>query len=225
MIGKMRRISFATLMPSCLSPRTVCWSALVVLEFAGCTSKETQALLQPPQALGVVLASEAVRAAGAKRQVAVISPDASWGPISAAEEAFKAAMKEQGFSVVTAKSANLGDPMRSRPGLKGADFLEALEKSGGAGAVVSFAGAPLLQPGDAGRVSAGHAPVLVVATMTLGTVPGVASDRLLLANLLQAKVIQLAIVDGPDPPAPTAGKGDVTHELFAQNYRILRAAE
>ena len=115
--------------------------------------------------------------------------------------------------------------MRSRPGLKGADFLEALEKSGGAGAVVSFAGAPLLQPGDAGRVSAGHPPVLVVATMTLGAVPGVASDRLLLANLLEAKIIQLAIVDGSDPAAPKVGKGDVTHELFAQNYRILRPAD
>jgi hypothetical protein len=209
----------------CLSSKTFCWSALLVLAFAGCTAKETQALLQPPQALGVVLADEAARAAGTKKQVAVISPDASWGPVSTAEEAFKSAMKKQGFSVVTAKSANLGDPMRSRPGLKGADFLEALEKSGGAGAVVSFAGAPLLLPGDAGRVSAGHPPVLVAATMTLGTVPGVASDRLLLANLLQAKIIQLAIVDGSDPAAPKADKGDVTHELFAQHYRILRAAD
>jgi hypothetical protein len=194
----------------------------LLLAFAGCTSKETRVLLQPPQALGVVLASEAARAAGARKQVAVITPDASWGPSSTAEEAFRAAMKNQGFSVVTAKSANLGDPMRSRPGLKAADFFEALEKSGGAGAVVSFAGAPLLKPGDAGRVSAGHPPVLVVAIMTLGAVPGVASDRLLLANLLEAKIIQLAIVDGSDPAAPEAGKGDATHELFAQNYRILR---
>ena len=219
----MRRISFSTPMPQCLSPKTVCWFAVFVLEFAGCTSKETQALLQPPQALGIVLAAEAARAAGAKKQVAVISPDASWGPVSTAEEAFKAALTKQGFSVVTAKSASLGDPMRSRAGLKGADFLEALEKSGGAGAVVSFAGAPLLQPGDAGRVSAAHPPVLVVATMTLGTVPGVASDRLLLANLLQAKIIQLAIVDGTDPAKDA--KGNVTGELFAQNYRILRRAD
>ena len=64
--------------------------------------------------------------------------------------------------------------------------------------------------------------MLVVATMTLGTVPGVASDRSLLANLLEAGIIQLAIVDGADPSAPTAAKGDADHELFAQNYRILR---
>jgi hypothetical protein len=132
-------------------------------------------------------------------------------------------MKKHGFSVLTAKSANLGDPMRSRPGLKAADFFEALEKSADAGAVVSFAGAPLLRDGDAARLGPGkHPPVLVLATMTLGTVPGVASDRLLLANLLEARIIQLAIVDGADPDAPKGGKGDATQELFARNYRILR---
>jgi hypothetical protein len=203
--------------------KTACGFAALLLAFAGCTSKETRALLQPPQALGLVLADEAARAAGAKKQVAVISPDANWGPSSTAEEAFRAAMKKQGFSVVTAKSANLGDPMRSRPGLKAADFFEALEKSADAGAVVSFAGAPLLQQGDAARLSTGqHPPVLVVATMTLGTVPGVATDRLLLANLLEAGVIQLAIVDGADPAAPKTAKDDANHELFAQNYHILR---
>jgi hypothetical protein len=65
----------------------------------------------------------------------------------------------------------------------------------------------------------------VVATMMLGTVPGVASNRSLVMNLLAAKIIQLAIIDGADPPAPKTGKSDGTHELFAQNYRILRPAD
>ena len=205
------------------SPKAVSGLAVLLLAFAGCSSKEGQALLQPPQALGLVLASQATRAAGTKKLVAVITPDASWGPASTAEEAFRSAMKKQGFSVVTAKSANLGDPMHGRPGLKAADFFEALEKSADAGAVVSFVGAPLLGPGDDARLSSGqHPPVLVVATMTLGTVPGVANDRLLLANLLEGKIIQLAIVDGEDPEALKAGHGDATQELFSRNYRILR---
>ena len=205
-----------------LSPKGVCGFAALLLAFAGCTSKETQALLEPPQALGIVVASQAAHAAGAKKQVAVITPDANWGPSSTAEAAFRAAMKKQGFSVLTAKSANLGDPMRTRPGLKAADFFEALEKSADAGSVVSFAGAPLLKSGAAARLSPGpHPPVLVVATMTLGTVPGVATDRMLLANLLEARIIQLAIVDGEDPEALKAAKGDATQELFARNYRIL----
>jgi hypothetical protein len=205
------------------SPKAVSGLVVLLLAFAGCSSKEAQALLQPPQTLGLVLATQATRAAGTKKLVALITPDASWGPASTAEEAFRSAMKKQGFSVVTAKSANLGDPMHGRPGLKAADFFEALEKSADAGAVVSFAGAPILRLGDDARLSSGqHPPVLVVATMTLGTVPGVANDRLLLANLLEAKIIQLAIVDGEDPEVLKAGHGDATQELFARNYRILR---
>jgi len=202
-----------------------CGFATLLLLLAGCTPKETRALLQPPQALGVVLASEATRAAGAKRQVAVILPDANWGPTSAAEEAFRSAMKKQGFSVLNAGTVNLGDPMRSRPGLKAADFFGALEKSAEAGAVVSFAGAPLLSESDVGRLRSGqHPPVLVVATMTLGAVPGVATDRSLLADLLDAGAIQLAIVDGADPSASQPDRSDADRALFFQNYRILRPA-
>jgi hypothetical protein len=207
------------------SPKWVCQFAVSALALVGCTPKMTQTLLQPPQALGVVLAEEAARAAGANHQVAVISPDASWGPVSEAETAFREAMKKQAVSVTTAKSANLGNAMSFRAGLMGTDFLEALDRSSGAGAVVSFCGAPLLSADDAGRVSAGHPPILVVATMMLGTVPGVASNRSLVTNLLAAKIIQLAIIDGSDPAAPKSGKSGATHELFAQNYRILRPAD
>ncbi len=59
--------------------------------------------------------------------------------------------------------------------------------------------------------------------MTLGTVPGVANDRLLLANLLEAGTIQLAIIDGADAAGPRPGTGGANDELFAQNYRILRS--
>jgi hypothetical protein len=66
---------------------------------------------------------------------------------------------------------------------------------------------------------------LLQPPQALGTVPGVATDRLLLANLLEARTSQLAIVDGADPAAPTAAKADANHELFAQNYRILRSPD
>ena len=212
-------------MPPHSTTKSACRFATLLLALAGCSSKETQALLQPPQALGTVLAAEAARAAGTKKQVAVISPDANWGPTSTAEEAFRSAMKKQGFSVINAGSVNLGDPMRSRPGLKAADFFGALEKSTEAGAVVSFAGAPLLSESDVGRLRSGsHPPVLVVATMTLGAVPGVATDRSLLTDLLDAGAIQLAIVDGADPSAAQPDRSDTDRALFAQNYRFLRPA-
>ena len=227
MIIKMRRINFSLTAHVFHSPRPqlICWLALWALTGAGCTPDKTQSLLQPPQALGVVLAEEAATAAGANHQVAVIAPDASWGPTSIAESAFRTAMKSKGYSVVTAKSANLGDPMKFRAGLKGADFLEALAQSGGVGAVVSFAGAPLLSPAEAGQVSTGHPPVLVAATRVLGTVPGVASDRALLTRLLAAKIIQLAVIDGADSAAQKTGKSDATHEMFLQNYHVLRPTD
>ncbi len=203
-------------------PKTVYWLAVLPLVLAGCTPNKTKTLLQPPQALGTVLAEETIRAAGAKKQVLIITPDASWGSASTVEEAFRAMLKRQGVAVVVAKAANLGDPMRGRMGLKAADFFEAMEKAGDAGAVVSFVGAPVLAPGEVGRLGAEHPPVLVVSTMVLGTVPGVVSDPQQLANLLAAKVIRLAIVDGADAAGPKAAKTDATHALFEQNYHILR---
>ena len=196
---------------------------LLVSVSPACKPKELQALLEPGQALSSVLAEEAVRLAGPKKQVALITPDASWGPPSVIEESLRGALKKHGVTVVTAKAANVGNPMFSGEiGLKAKDFFEALEKSAGAGAVISLAGAPLLKPGDAERVNPDHPPVLVVATAMQGNKMGLRGDPVALARLLEAKVIQLAIIDGADSAVNSAGKLDPTHELFFRNYRILR---
>jgi hypothetical protein len=107
-------------------------------------------------------------------------------------------------------------------GLKAVDFFEALEKSAGTGAVISLVGGPLLTPEDTARLSPNHPPVLVVATAMLGDKMGVRSDPLELARLLDAQVIEIAIIDGADPAANAPGKPDPARELFAKNYRILR---
>jgi hypothetical protein len=196
---------------------------LLLFLFPACKPREVQVLLEPSQALGSVLAEEAIRLAGTKKQVALITPDASWGPPSTVEEALKSALKKHGVTVLTAKAAELGNPMFSGEiGLKAKDFYEALERSAGAGAVISLAGAPLVKPGDGVRLSSDHPPVLVVATAMLGNKIGLRGDHVQLARLLEARVIQLAIIDGASPAANLAGKPDATRELFARNYRILR---
>src|SRR5438552_5529553 len=58
--------------------------ALLILP--ACKPKEIQILLGPSQALSTVLAEEAARLAGPKKQIALITADASWGPPSAHEE-------------------------------------------------------------------------------------------------------------------------------------------
>ena len=67
-----------------------------------------------------------------------------------------------------------------------------------------------------------HPPVLIIATAMLGDKMGIRGDPLQLAYLLDAQVIQLAIVDGSDPAANTSGKQDSAREVFAQHYHILR---
>ena len=187
-----------------------------------CARNETSVLLQPNETLGVVLAEETARIAGTKKQVAVISPDANWGPASTAEEAFKSALKKQGLSIVADKAVNLGDPMRrERVGLKAGDFSDLLAKSADVGAIVSFVGAPILSPTDTSRVPREHPPVLVVATASLGNVQGVWTEPADLARLLESKIIQLAIIDGASESA-SPPNSDAARQQFAQHFRILR---
>ena len=110
-------------------------AALVLL--VSCKPNETKSLLEPSQALGVVLAEEAIHVAGPNKKIAVISHDESWGPPSLVEQTFKAALERQGFSAFTAKSAPLGNPVsRGGDGLQAGDFFEGGQKSADAGALV-----------------------------------------------------------------------------------------
>ena len=196
----------------------------LLLLLTSCTSKETKALLEPSQALGTVLAEEAARAAGHRKQVIVILPQ--WGGMCTVGESLKSALSKQGLSALLTLTADVGDPMRGALGLKREDFSKALEQAAGDGIVVSLAGAPLLTPEEAARLSPQHPPVLVVATASLGNVIGVTGDRTRLAGLLEARAVQLAIVDGAsEPAAPPAARTDSAHQLFSQHYRILRRSD
>src|SRR5436190_8874537 len=87
--------------------------AVLGVVIASCAPKAAKELTNASEAMGQVLAEETARAAGPKKQIAIISYDANWGPVSTAEESFKKALKKHGYSAVAAKSVNLGDPMKS----------------------------------------------------------------------------------------------------------------
>jgi hypothetical protein len=198
--------------------------AVVVMSIGGCKPSETQTLLEPSKALAAVLAEEAIHAAGANKRIAVITHDDSWGAPSTVEKDFDDAVEKAGFSVSTAKAAFLGDPMhRSGLGLQPEDFFEALQNATDAGVIVSFAGAPLLAPEDVTKAPHDHPPIVVVATRMLGGELGVPATADRLNNLLGAKVIQVAIVNGGSDSDPAeSGKTDDAHRTFAQNFTILR---
>jgi hypothetical protein len=200
-------------------------AAVLLLATSACSRKAVQVLLEPSVALGTVLAEEVIQTAGPKKEIAVISPDASWGPASTVETTFKSVLQSRGYTVVTARSANLGDPMHmSSVGLMASDFAEALEKSSSAGALVSFAGGPQFWQALGARLNAPHPPVFVVATAMLGNVPGLPTDHGQLQAMVNAGAVQVAIIDGAEA-LPAAAKTDELHSVFAQNFSQLRKTQ
>jgi hypothetical protein len=202
----MRRASLLT---------KILYSVIPLVALASC-SKDTGPLLDPSRVLSAVAADEAIQMAGGNKNITVIVPAPGWEAVTLMAKGLEAEAKKRGISVAT-KATNVGDPMKGDFGWKSADFINALAAAPDTGAIVSLAGAPLLKPAEIPRVPSTHPPILIVATAQL--VPG---DQMQLARLLDAKIIQAAIIDGGDPSATKSAKADATHELFAQNYRILR---
>ena len=194
----------------------------MLVAFAACKPKEINELRQAGSALSTVFAAETALAAGANKQIVMIVPKATQGPLANVGDEFKTAFQKEGLSIVEILSVDLGDPMRyGEFGWKAVDFLEAIQKHPGVGAIVSLAGAPLLNRNDLGQVPATHPPILVIATAQIGMAPGVPANPSVMAQMLDAKIIQLAVVDGEGTPS---GKSDKAHKLFSQHFQILRAS-
>ncbi len=189
----------------------------LVLAFAAC---KPNGAIDGSDSLQTVLALETAQAASANKQVVLIASNAVQGPGATVRKEFKVALEKQGLSVVEIKQADLGDPMRyDEFGLKATDFLEVMRKHSGVGAIISLVGAPLLRVNDFSSLQSTHPPVLVVATRQIGFAPGVPANPGVLEQMLNAKIIQVAIVEG----AGTSGKSDKAYKTFDQNYRIFRA--
>src|SRR5512140_3130493 len=97
----------------CLPRFTVKAGLAFLLCLPACQPNDMQALLEPSQALASVLAEESLRVAGARKQVALITHDISWGPPSTTEQTLRAVLKKHGATLLTVKAANLGNPMFS----------------------------------------------------------------------------------------------------------------
>ncbi len=201
----------------------VLFFGVLCFHFASCKPKEDRTQSEAGSALGSVLAEETIRIAGARKNVVIISQQSGKGTMSSAETEFRNSLKKNGLTIATTLSPDLGNAMRyDEYGLQPRDFVEALEKFSDAGAIVSFIGAPIFKAAQLGSLPAARPPVLVVVVASLGEVPGVAGNRTILPQLLDAKIIQLAIVDGPGSPATKAS--DDAHKLFSQHFQILRAS-
>ncbi|MEO5802050.1 MAG: hypothetical protein ABIR24_00850 [Verrucomicrobiota bacterium] len=191
----------------------------LLLAFNACKPKAIDELSDSGTALKNVLAIETAQVAHAKRQVVLIVPNAAQGPAASLAGDFKTALEKKGLSVQV-RPVDLGDPMHYNEfGLKAADFLDVLQKHSGAGAIVSMVGAPLVRPNDLNKISAGGPAVLVIATRQIGLAPGVPTNPTVLEHMIAAKIIHLAIVDGPG----SSDKPDGAYKNFDQHFRILRS--
>ena len=194
---------------------------VLIFAFAACKPKEVNQLSDAASALRTVFAAETAKLAGATKQIVMIVPKVVPGATANLGDEFKSAFQKEGLSVVEIKAVDLGNPMRyAEYGLKVADLIEAIEKHPQAGAIVSLVGLPKIN--HPGQVPAIHPPILVVATAQIGMSPGVPANPSVLMQMLDAKIIQVAIVDGSGTPT---GKGDKASQLFNQHYQILRASQ
>jgi hypothetical protein len=190
----------------------------MLLAFNACKPKAVNELSDSGAALKKVLATETAQAAHASKQVVLIVPNAQGSAASLGPD-FKAALEKKGLSVQL-RPVDLGDPMHYNDfGLKAADFLDVLQKYSGAGAIVSLVGAPLLRSSDLGKIPAGGPPVLVVATRQIGLAAGVPTSPAVLEQMVAAKIIHLAILDGTG----SSGKPGDDYKVFDKNFRILRS--
>jgi hypothetical protein len=200
------------------SLRAVCLCGLL-LAFTACKPKAVDELSDSGTALKKVLAIETAQIAHAKKQIVLIVPNAAQGPAASLSGDFKSALEKQDLSVQL-RPVDLGDPMHYNDfGLKAADFLDVLEKSSGVGVIVSLVGAPLLRVNDLNKLPAERPAVLVVATRQIGLAPGIPTNPTVLEQMLAAKIIHLAIVDGTG----SSGKPDEPYKVFDQHFRILRS--
>jgi len=196
---------------------SACCSLLLAL--SACKQKELDKLDDSAAALREVFAAETAQVAGAKKQVVLIVPAATQGPSASLGGDFKSAMQKKGLSVVELIPVQLGDPMKfNNFGLKAADFFDVLRQHSDVGAIVSLVGAPLLHAGDLANLPATRPPVLIVATRQIGLAPGIPASGPVLEQLLRAKIIQAAVIDG----SGSSGKTDTAHKKFDQQFQILR---
>lgn len=193
--------------------------AAMLFAFVACKPKEINQLAESASALSKVFAAETAHAAKGK-QIVVIACNVPQGPLASVAGDFKSEFEKQGLSIIETKTVELGDPMNYRDyGLKLADLLEVMNKHPEAGAIVSLVGAPLVRGAELGEIPASHPPVFVIATAQIGLAPGVPTNPGALRQMLDAKVIQMAVADG----AGIAGGKTDAEKIFNQHYQILRS--
>jgi hypothetical protein len=171
--------------------------------------------------MGEVVGEETAKLAGPGAKVLLLAPakgDPAGLWIDPVLQAFTAALNQHGNGTVVATErvkARADDPSPTREELTAAQLEGLLNKAGGATALVSFVGFPVLD--EAQIASLKKRQIKVVALYTAGPQAGPHYKK-----LLEARALDLAILPRMEPPA-TAQKPATPREIFNHQFFSVTA--
>jgi TusA-related sulfurtransferase len=171
---------------------------------------------RPHEALGQVLAEEALKQMGPGARLMVIArdPQTYQMPAAVAQYAgFQGALKQAGKSAAVVRLVKM-DPLRV-VGVAPGEFADLLRQSKEADVIVSFLGPPVLDGEQLAKLGAKRPRVLAVCS---GAMPA----RVNLKTIFDQKLLQAAVVSRLDAPAqPAVG---TSRSAFDRQFKLITAA-
>jgi len=172
---------------------------------------------RPHQALGRVLAEEALRLREANSRIVVITRDTQEFKMpasTAALDSLRGTLKKAGVAISTVHSLKV-DPLRV-VGVPPGDFFELLRKSSDNDVIISLLGPPALGAEQLAKLGNKRPHVIAVCS---GSMP----QQIDLAKLFEQKLLQVAVVSRLDAGRSTSGAGSAQTE-FERLYKLITPA-
>lgn len=171
---------------------------------------------RPHQALGEVLAAEAIKVMDPGAQLIVIARDPKVFPVRANAvqlESFTRTIEKSRRSIASLQMFKV-DPLRP-VGVPPADFFDLLLHARENDVIVSFLGPPVLNDGQLAKIGAKHPPILAVCSGAMPT-------RVDLKKLFDRKLLIAAVISRDEAPAhlPPGSR----QNAFEQMFRLITAA-
>ncbi len=191
-----------------------------LIAIAGCKRSPAVPVSAPQNALAEVLGEEVAQLAGPGAKVLVLAPasgDAAAVWVDPVLKSFSTALAQQGKGTVVATEkvkARLDDPSPMREELTAAQFEGFLRGVKNATVIVSFVGFPVL---DAAQIAGlKDRKVKLIAIYTVGPQAGPHYKK-----LLEARVLDLAILPRMDPPAGAAQPPVTPRDFVNRQYLLV----
>lgn len=169
----------------------------------------------PHQALGAVLAREALQRCKPEARLVVIARDAQPFAVPACEaqlDGFLAELKKSGRTVGLFLRIKL-DPLRP-PAVPPGDFFDLIRRGKDDDVIVSFLGPPTLDETQIAKLGARRPTILAVC-------PGTLPQRLDLRQLFSRKLLTAAVISRLEAnPRPGASRGQAA---FDQCFKLITA--